>query len=78
MNSFPSVRAEKETSEIINAFTRMMDSVREHTVLLERYKHSMDESSIVSKINLNGEITYVNDEFCRVSGFDRGELVARI
>lgn len=74
---FSSVRAEKETSEIISAFTGMMNSVREHTVLLERYKHSMDESSIVSKVNLNGEITYVNDEFCRVSGFDRGELVGK-
>ena len=74
---FSSVRAEKETSEIISAFTGMMNSVREHTVLLERYKHSMDESSIVSKVNLHGEITYVNDEFCRVSGFEREELVGR-
>ena len=74
---FSSVRAEKETSEIINAFTGMMNNVREHTVLLERYKHSMDESSIVSKVDLNGYITYVNDEFCRVSGFERDELVGK-
>lgn len=72
---FSAVRVEKETSEITHAFERMMKNVHEQTVLLERYKHSMDESSIVSKINLAGDITYVNDEFCRVSGFAREELV---
>ena len=76
--NFSSIRVEKETSEIINAFKRMMNNVHEQTILLERYKHSMDESSIVSKINLVGEITYVNDEFCRVSGFSREELVGAL
>lgn len=72
---FSGIRVEKETSEIVNAFTRMMGNVREHTVLLERYKHSMDESSIVTKIDVNGLITYVNHEFSRVSGYSNDEVI---
>lgn len=72
---FSSVRVESETSAIINAFKRMLANIREYTILLERYKHSVDESSIVSKTDLSGKITYINDEFCRVSGYTRNELI---
>ncbi|MDI3323537.1 EAL domain-containing protein [Pontibacterium granulatum] len=43
--------------------------------LLEQYKHAVDISSIVSKTDPCGVITYVNDQFCRVSGHSREELV---
>lgn len=72
---FPLLRQEPETQAIVGAFGRMVDNVREHTALLERYKLSMDESSIVSRMDPRGRITYVNDEFCRVTGFSRGELI---
>lgn len=72
---FSSIRVESETSAIINAFKRMLANIREYTILLERYKHSVDESSIVSKTDLSGRITYINDEFCRVSGYTRDELI---
>lgn len=45
--------------------------------LLEEYKNAVDESSILSKTDKSGKITYVNDEFCRISGFDRDELVGK-
>jgi PAS domain S-box-containing protein len=43
--------------------------------LLEEYKEITDESSIISKTNSKGIITYVNDNFCRVSGYRRDELI---
>lgn len=72
---FSAIRNEIETSAIISAFKRMLSNIREYTVLLERYKHSVDESSIVSKTDLSGTITYVNKEFCRVSGYSHLELI---
>lgn len=71
----PPLRKEAEIEAIAGAFNRMVDNVREYTALLERYKLSMDESSIVSRMDLEGRFTYVNDEFCRVSGYTRDELL---
>lgn len=72
---FSMLRLEPETRAISNAFMLMVDNVREYTALLEQYKHSVDESSIVSKMNPDGTISYVNDEFVRVCGYSHEELI---
>lgn len=46
-------------------------------VLLEQYKSTVDGSFIVSKTDPNGIITYVNDEFCKLSGYSKEELIGR-
>lgn len=46
-------------------------------VLLNQYKHAMDVSNVVSKIDLQGNFIYVNDHFCEVSGYAREELIGR-
>ncbi|MDD5717346.1 MAG: ATP-binding protein [Sulfuricurvum sp.] len=43
--------------------------------LLNEYKRALDESSIVSKTDLNGIITYVNERFCTISGYTKEELI---
>ena len=72
---FSTIRTEPETEAIIFAFKKMLSNIREYTILLERYKYAVDESAIVSTTNINGVITYANDEFCRTSGYSRDELV---
>jgi PAS domain S-box-containing protein len=42
---------------------------------LEEYKRAIEQSNIVSKTDLDGMITFVNDEFCKVSGYTREELL---
>jgi PAS domain S-box-containing protein len=42
---------------------------------LEQYKKAIEQSNIVSKTDLDGIITFVNDEFCKVSGYSREELI---
>ena len=46
-------------------------------MILEQYKEAIDTSSIVSKTDKMGIITYANDEFCRISGFSREELIGK-
>ena len=42
-----------------------------------QYFNALTESSIVSKSDLEGNITYVNDNLCAVSGYTREELLGQ-
>ena len=42
-----------------------------------QYIKAIEESNIVSKTDIHGIITFVNDEFCNISKFSRGELLGR-
>ncbi len=46
-------------------------------LLLEQYRVTIDESTILSKTDLDGFITYANKEFCRVSGYTLDELIGK-
>ncbi len=45
--------------------------------MYEQYKKAIESSNIVSRTDINGIITFVNDEFCRISGYSREELIGR-
>lgn len=44
---------------------------------LERYKKITDTNNIVIKTDIHMNITYVNDLFCEISGFSKGELIGK-
>lgn len=70
------ISEQRRTEE--NLFELVSEQRRELALnhrLLEQYKRAVDSSAIVSKTNIQGVITYVNDEFCRISGYKRDELV---
>jgi PAS domain S-box-containing protein len=46
-------------------------------ILLNQYKQAIDSSTILSKADTKGKITYVNDEFCRLSKYTKEELVGK-
>ncbi len=45
--------------------------------LLNQYKDVVDISTIVSKTDLQGKITYVNDAFIKISGYSKDELIGK-
>lgn len=51
--------------------------LREKVQLLNEYKRALDESSIVSKTDTRGIITYVNQRFCDISGYRSEELLGQ-
>lgn len=44
---------------------------------LKQYQDAIDESNIVSKTDINGIIIFANDEFCKISGYSRDELIGK-
>ena len=53
------------------------DEISDKTQLLNQYKNTVDRSSIVSKTNEKGIITYVNEAFCELSGYTQDELLGK-
>ncbi len=45
--------------------------------LLKEYEKATNESSIVSKIDIKGYITYINDAFCKISCYKKEELIGK-
>ncbi|MFA7084068.1 MAG: response regulator [Arcobacteraceae bacterium] len=42
---------------------------------LERYKDVIDQNNIVIKTDINKNITYVNQQFCDITGYETDELI---
>jgi len=52
-------------------------SAKENLHFLKVYQKAIDLSSVVAKIDTQGIITYVNDAFSHISGYERCELLAQ-
>ncbi|MCD6173998.1 MAG: PAS domain S-box protein [Sulfurimonas sp.] len=45
--------------------------------MLKQYKEAIEKSNIISKTDTDGIITFVNDEFCKISGYSKDELIGQ-
>jgi PAS domain S-box-containing protein len=51
--------------------------LKENTQLLEEYKTAVDYTVLVSKTDIHGKITYVNENFTKVSQYSKDELLGQ-
>ena len=63
--------------ELFLAKKELQSEVDESHTLLEQYKEAIDVSSLVSKTDVNGLITYANEPFCKVSQYSEEELLGK-
>lgn len=55
----------------------LMEHISQKNLLLRQYTDVIDKVAIVSKTDLSGTITHVNDFFCEVSGYSKDELIGQ-
>ncbi len=58
---------------LYRTYKKMLEEHR----LLNDYKKAIDNSTIVSKTDKKGNITYVNQAFCDISGYTSDELIGK-
>ena len=69
--------AEYASKKNIDFKTDCDEDAQKNFRLLSEYKKAVDESNIVSKTDLRGVITYVNKQFCIISGYREEELIGK-
>jgi PAS domain S-box-containing protein len=69
------VQKKDEIGDALLAFNTMSNELTKNISFLDGYKTAIDNSSIVSKTDLKGVITYVNQMFCDISGYTKDELI---
>jgi PAS domain S-box-containing protein len=77
-NQYYTYTIQAKKSEKYNRIIITMTDITElekSTALLEQYKKAVDAGAIVSKADLKGKITYVNDKLINISGYTKEELI---
>lgn len=57
--------------------TKLLQEVMIQKKILDDYKKIVDQSTIVSKTDIKGIITYANNMFCQISGYTQDELIGK-
>jgi len=66
-----------ETLEKVSSEILLQRDLKRSEQILAQYKDVVDTSSIVSKSDKNGIITYINQQFCDISGYTEAELLGK-
>ena len=66
-----------QNNKLEDEVSKRTKELNDSNLLLMEYKRAVDESAIVSKADIYGNITYVNKTFCEVSGYTQEELIGK-
>ncbi|MBX9634800.1 MAG: PAS domain-containing protein, partial [Magnetospirillum sp.] len=59
------------------ALSQALDHTQHALASVSAYQAALDEYAIVAITNQRGAIIFVNDRFCEISGYERGELLGQ-
>jgi len=79
-NPVKSVGTVQDISELVLAeleVEKKQKELEKNIAFLKSHQLAMDESSMVSKADLDGNIIYVNDNFCKVSGYSKEDVIGK-
>lgn len=63
--------------ETLSDFRKSRDNLIRSNLILNQYYHAINDSSIVSKTDRQGIITFINYKFVQISGYSEKELVGQ-
>ena len=70
-----------QISDLIESLNKIVQKIKfqkefnNNLSFLQQYQELTDSNSAVSKTDVDGLITYVNNEFCKLTGYSRDELI---
>jgi len=70
----------KKFTQILNESISVINQRKElelSNLLLKQYKDAIDSSTILSKSDTKGKITYINEQFCKISQYTYDELIGK-
>ncbi|QBZ83964.1 Virulence sensor protein BvgS [Hydrogenovibrio crunogenus] len=66
-----------EIGQMKHRFNRLLSEINELIYSINYQQKAIDQTLIVSRTDPYGTILYVNDNFCRISGYSKEELVGQ-
>lgn len=63
--------------EINKISNETQEENEKHIMDLSNLEYALDVTNIITRTNVKGDIIYVNDKFCEVSGYAREELIGQ-
>lgn len=68
----------KVTEEKLQLLNDVLErKVEERTAELSDYKFALDEAAVVSITDIRGNIKYINDNFTKLTGYSRAEIIGK-
>ena len=55
----------------------LKDEIGEKQIIFQQYTEAIDASYLVSKTDINGIITYANEQFIKISGYSKDEIIGK-
>ncbi|MEA2019702.1 MAG: EAL domain-containing protein, partial [Campylobacterota bacterium] len=71
------IKSNDEIGDISKDFNNLSRNLKNNISFLNSHKNIIDEGNIVTKSDLEGNITYANDNFLKVSGYTMDEVIGR-
>lgn len=69
--------SKEQTQKLKEEVSKRTKDLSQSNLLLLEHKKAVDASAIVSKADIHGNITYVNETFCDISGYTKEELIGK-